>query len=74
MWRYRVTKWEYTTKRSLGIVLLDGELNVLGAEGWELVALTNNGSSSHPIVTAYFKRPIKATRKRTKKEATKNDK
>ena len=44
-----MTQWEYNTVSTQGIMLLD-ELDDLGKEGWELVAINND--------IAYFKRPI----------------
>jgi hypothetical protein len=64
-------KWEYMTLLvgTTGIFLggkLDGEafnnkLNEAGAEGWELVAVTdtNKGSGETRDIVAVFKRPVK---------------
>jgi len=46
-------KWEYKEVSALVRIKIDA-LNALGAEGWELVAVVNDGMG----VTAYLKRRV----------------
>jgi hypothetical protein len=50
-------KWEYKVTKGWP---MESELNRLGAEGWELVAIGVAGTDTKGIdtVCAYFKRPI----------------
>jgi hypothetical protein len=51
--RISVQKWEY--KRTVNTIL-DSELKELGAQGWELVAVTYSEHTGKTIF--YFKRPL----------------
>ena len=49
-----MTRWEYTEVACRGKE--DAEFRELGADGWELVAVTSDSEDRFPV--AYFKRPI----------------
>ena len=61
-WEYRALRIEDRRQRSPEGTRSRGsaseaKLNELGAQGWELVAVRNDGNSSQPVF--YFKRPKK---------------
>ena len=50
--------WADTTVLPVDAEMVDGSLNELGKEGWELISIKKLSDVSHIAVNFYLKRPI----------------
>ena len=56
IWR-RVVQWEYRTEKSEPSGLSDLDLNIIGANGYELVGVVANSGGDNGL-TYFFKKPM----------------
>ena len=56
-WEYKISILDWLREKDDSIGALEGDLNELGAQGWELVSVTPKMGKNDSWTFAYLKRP-----------------